>query len=353
MLVDRTLTGNITASVTLQSTNSQELRVPGELVKKILDHDNIVSIILTNQERCGVLGVSDAGCILVNTARTVADPNIFLIQDIARETGDMVIDDLNSLFDTQATYHSIYLHHRDEANTLLGTSGSVSGRDVVSTIYVMPKEDTHSMYAKISGLMIAPQIRNSGGFFDAAISLSSYPDSNMAFSIIPLANNTLYQLRVSAQYPDVHETDTLSILDYLNVDSIRRSAYFDDGFYPLNSLFHLVILSPQPLEIHHVNAGIIPSSVIDNQTIPTAFDKRGWVFDSESGTKIEGKYLFGTTMSADPADLMLTVGAPRTDDPALESLGTDGYIIVAAIVAASVAASVFYFKGYKKSSNSA
>lgn len=346
VLVDRTLTGNITASVTLQTTSNQEIKISDELSQTILENPRIVSVILTNFEGCGVLGVTDKNCILVNIFRSEQDTNIILVQNTAKEFGDLVIDDLNEMFDTDAKYHSSYLHHRDQSNAILETSGSVSGNDLVSAIYTMSKEETQSMYQKISALTVNRHIRDSGGFYNTANALATYDNSYMSLSIIPIQKEALYQIRVSAEYPDADKTDTFSPLDYLQVKEINRSEYFANGFYPLNSIFQIIILSPQQVKVHDLHADIIPTQKIDGQTIPTEFTKNGWVFDNLQGIKIEGKYLFGTQTSVSSEKLSMKISDPTNIK---ESDFDESIAIVAIIVVFTIAAAGFYLKGYRTS----
>ena len=351
VLVDKTLSGNITASVTLQSTNNQEIKIPVELNQKILNNSRIISVILTNQEGCGVPGVFDQGCILVNIVRAPEDTNIVKIQEAARQNGDQIIDDLNEFFDTQAVYHSSFLHHKDEINLLLGTSGAVSGRDVVSAVYVMPKEDTQAMYQKISALVLDRHIRNSGGFYDTASLLASHENAHMTLSILPTQQTSLFQLMVSSEYPGAENTNMFSPLDYFQTDKIERSKYFADGFYPLNSIFQLVLLSPEEITIQDTNAALIPTMDVDGEAIPTQLDQNGWVFDQMQGTKIEGKYLFGMTTSVNSGDLKLTYGTDGQNPSVApdESFEVDESIAVVSIIAIFAAAAIgFYLKGYRK-----
>ena len=353
ILVDRTLTGNVTASVTLQSTSNQEIKIPSDVNQKILNNPRIVSVILTNQEGCGVLGVVDQSCILVNIVRAAEDTNIIKVQDAAKANGDLVIDDLNALFDTRAAYHSSYLHHRDEINVMLGTSGAVSGRDVVSAVYTMSKEDTHSMYQKIAALTLDKRIREAGGFYDTASSLATHENAHMTLSVIPMQGSSLFQLRVSSEYSDAANTNQLSPLDYFQTDEIERSNYFAGGFYPLNSILQIVLLSPEQISIQDINTNLIPTTEIDGEVIPTEFNQNGWVFDEKVSTKIEGKYLFGTKTSASSNELKIAYGPSGEQvqiTPDEEPFEMDESIaIVAIIVIFAIAAAGFYLKGYRKS----
>ena len=348
ILVDRTITSNITSSVTLHTTSNQEIKIPTQLSQKILQNPRIVSVILTNQEGCGVLGISDQNCILVNVLRGPEDTNIIKVQESAKKFGDKIIDDVNMVFGTDAKHHSSYLHYRDANKQMLETSGTVSGKDVISAVYAMPKEQTQSMYQKISTLTVAREIRDAGGFYDVAHALSYHDDSHMAFSIIPLNGNLLYQIKVSAEYAGAEDTNQFRPLDYLQVDEITRSKYFEGGFYPLNSIFQIVMLSPQQIQLHDTNTNPIPTVTVDGETIPTELVQNGWIFDETVGTKIEGKYLFGTKTSASGDELALAFGAVGESSKVSTNMQDDtieldeSIAIVAIIAIFAVAAAGFH-----------
>ncbi len=157
-------------------------------------------MILTNEERC-VLGVQDDACILINISRDESEKGIIAIQDAVKEIGNSIIDDVNRVLDTNAKFHSAYIHTSGDTSRILETSGIVSGRGTVSAVYTMPKEDTSSMYEKISSILVYSKIRESGGFFDVAKKLSSERTAAMTFSFLPKENTSLYQIRLSVDYP--------------------------------------------------------------------------------------------------------------------------------------------------------
>ncbi len=358
LVIDRTFSGNITASITLQSTSNQEIIVPSGLVNDILDNPRIVSVILTNQEGCGVPGVADRGCILINILRAPEDTNIIKIQDAARAAGDSVIGDLNRLFDTDAAYHSSYIHHRDELNVLLGTSGTVSGRDVVSAVYAMPREDTYSMYQKIAALTVDRRIRDAGGFFTAAGTLAAGDVTHMSLSIIPCDEHPLFQLKVSSEYGGAANVSRVDPMDYFGIGKITRSDYFSNGFYPLNSVFQVVMLSPDVVKLRAAEADMIPTREVGGEWIPTEFGKSGWVFDSVEGVKIDGRYLFGTDVDAgddgglvlefDPASSAGRQGGGSAATVTQDGVGVEEYVVIAIIIAVFAAAAAgFYLRGYR------
>ena len=347
ILVDKRVSNNVTASITLQSTSNQEFRIPSVLEQLVLENERILSIVLTNEHQC-VLGVVDEACILINVQRDLTDRGIIEIQNDAKDIGDSLINRVNDAFDTNAKYHSVYVHTGSEETLALDTSGAISGRGVISAVYTMPLEDTESMYSKISAMLIPQIIRDSGGFYDAAKNLAVEPKSSVTFSMIPRENSFLYQLKLSVFYSNAAEIDVISPLEFLKTDSLQRSNYFSAGFYPLNSILQVVVLSPESTKVNEVKGNIIPTEVIDGDKIPTDLSKNGWVFDPESGNNIDGRYLFGHDFSANKNDLMFSLGSASIEQVSIESPEIDEAIIVIIIVIAAGAAAAFFFKGFKK-----
>jgi len=322
VIFDQQISQKVIASITLQSTSNQEIGVPSELDKKIRENDRIVSVILTNEQQC-ILGVQDDACILVNISRDESEKGIIAIQDAAKET-----------------------------NLLLETSGAVSGKGIVSTVYTMPREDTNSMYEKISSILVYSKIRESGGFFDVAKKLSSERTAAMTFSILPKENPSLYQIKLSVDYPlSESNKDCINPLKFLKTNELKRSDLFhSDDFYPLNSILQVLIVSSESTNVNEVNTNIIPSEIIGGEKIPTDLSVNGWFFDPESGNIIDGKYLFGEKFSVNKNELVFTLGSTQIDDcvPA-ETLDYDSsLLIVIIIVILAGGAAVFYLKGYKK-----
>ncbi len=68
IIVDKSISQNVTASITLQSTNIQEIKIPAELEQKIREDQRIKAIILTNQDKC-IPGVISQSCIMINVER--------------------------------------------------------------------------------------------------------------------------------------------------------------------------------------------------------------------------------------------------------------------------------------------
>jgi hypothetical protein len=208
-------------------------------------------------------------------------------------------------------------------------------------------EDTASMYEKMSAILIPKIIRDSGGFYDVATNLSTDENAKMTFSIIPSGNKSLLQLRVSTNYPETAlNTVEITPLEFLKTDELKRSEYFSGGFYPLNSIIQVAILSSEDTNISDVRGNIVSTQIVDDEKIPTDITKHGWVFDPEEGQVIQGKYIFGEKASVSSEELKFSLGG---DSIQVEKQKTDESIAVVIIISiVAIAAALFYLKGYKK-----
>ena len=349
VIIDKSLSQNVTASIALQSTSIQEMKIPAELEQKIRENSRITAIVLTNQNQC-ILGVYDESCIIINVARDPADEGILAIQNSTKKIAELFIDEVNQTFDTDAKFHSIFIQSNDEIGRALETSGAISGKGTISAVYTMPMEDTESMYEKISALLLPKVIRESGGFYDIAKNLSKEEKSKMTFSIIPLENKSLLQLKLSVDYPNMASSvKKVNPLEFLKADELKRSDYFSTGFYPLNSILQVVILAPESTNVSDVRGNIVPTQIIDGEKIPKEITKEGWIFDPEQGKRIQGKYIFGERTSINKEELVFSLGGSELVVPKNIGVSFDESIIIVIIITAiAIAAAVFYLKGYKK-----
>ena len=351
VIIDNKISQEITTSITLLSSNIQEIKIPIELEQKIRDNKRIQAIVVTNENNC-VLGVTDKSCILINIERNPEDLGINAIQDSSRVIGDEFIEEINQVFDTNAKFFQVFIHTSAESNKALNTSGIISGTGTISAVYTMPMEDTMSMYGKISSMLLSKQIRESGGFYDAAQILATKENSKMSFSIIPSETKTLLQLRVSndnaiTSSMQISETPAkINPLGFFKINELNRSNYFSTGNYPLNSIFQIVILSNEEMRVSDIKGNTIPTQTIDGMEIPTEITKNGWIFDPKEGTQIQGKYIFGENTSIDENELKFSL---KGNNDQIKETGLDESItIVTIITIISIGAAIFYLKGYKK-----
>ncbi|MGI0097140.1 MAG: hypothetical protein ACREAJ_02010, partial [Nitrosopumilaceae archaeon] len=276
------------------------------------------------------------------------------IQDTGRLIGDSLINDINNAVETNAKFHSVFLNQRDETNRALGTSGVISGQGTFSAVYTMPREDSQTMYEKFSAILLPSEIRNSGGFYDLAKKLSAEQNAGMTLSIIPHNKTSLFQLKLSVDYPNTARgIKNISPLEFFKINELKRSDYFSKDFYPLNSLLKVVLLSAEPLKVSDVNTKIVPDVIRDGQRLPE-FTTDGWFFDQESGKKIEATYLFGKKFSVGKDELVFTVSSlDGTNGNEINSpsntakIDSFQIVILVGIVIAAVGASIYYMKGFR------
>jgi len=351
VIIDKKISNTSITSITLLSSNLQEIKIPTELEQKIRENERIQAVVITNQNNC-VLGVRDyESCIIINIERNPEDKGINAIQDSTKEIADLYIHEMNQVFDTNAKFFQTYIHTSDETNQALGTSGIISGYRTISAVYTMPMQDTDYMYDKLSSMLLSKSIRDGEGFYNVAKILSEDENAKMSFSIIPSESKSLLQLRISIENPiesQMEETITkINPLEFFNIENLNRSDYFSSGNYPLNSIFQIVILANDEMNVSDVRGNIIPTQMIDGIEIPIEITKKGWVFDPQKGEQIQGKYIFGESTSINENELKFSLGGNNLQYK--EEIKLDESITVVIIITViSIGAAIFYLKGYKK-----
>ena len=351
VIIDKKISNKSITSITLLSSNLQEIKIPTELEQKIRENERIQAVVITNQNNC-VLGVRDyESCIIINIERNPEDKGINAIQDSTREIADLYIHEMNQVFDTNAKFFQTYIHTSDETNQALGTSGIISGYRTISAVYTMPMQDTDYMYDKLSTMLLSKSIRDGEGFYNVAKILSEDENAKMSFSIIPSESKSLLQLRISVENPiesQIEGTITkINPLEFFNIENLNRSDYFSPGNYPLNSIFQIVILANDEMNVSDVRGNIIPTQMIDGIEIPIEITKKGWVFDPQKGEQIQGKYIFGESTSINENELKFSLGGSNLQYK--EEIKLDESITVVIIITIiSIGVAIFYLKGYKK-----
>jgi len=349
IIIDKKINHESTTSITLSSSNIQEIIIPMELEQKIRENQRIQAIIVTNQNNC-ILGVYDQSCIIINIERNPEDKGIFAIQDSTRKIADLYIDEVNQVFDTNAKFFQVYMHTNDATNQALDTSGIISGSGIISAVYTMPMQDTDYMYGKLSSMLLSKSIRDGGGFYDIAKILSMKQNAKMSFSITPLESKSLLQLRISANSPITSQmegvTPKISPLEFFNIENLNRSNYFSSGNYPLNSIFQIVILSSDETNVSDVKGYIIPTQMIDGLEMPIEVTKKGWIFDPQKGEIIQAKFIFGENTSINENEMKFSLGGSNLQFKEIEL--DESIVMMIIIVVISIGAAMFYLKGYKK-----
>ena len=350
VIIDKKISNTSIASITLHSSNLQEIKIPTELEQKIRENERVQAVVITNHNNC-VVGIRDyESCIIINIERNPEDKGINAIQDSTRKIADSYIHEVNQVFDTDAKFFQTYIHTNDETNQELDTSGIISGHRTISAVYTMPMQDTDYMYGKLSSILLSKSIREGGGFYNIAKTLSEDQNSKMSFSIIPTESKSLLQLRISVENPIESEMEgtitKINPLEFFNIENLNRSDYFSTGNYPLNSIFQIVILGNYETNVSDVRGNIIPTQMIDGIEIPIEITKKGWIFDPQKGEQIQGKYIFGESTSVNENELKFSLGGGNLEYKEIELDESITVVIIITIV--SIGAAIFYLKGYKK-----
>lgn len=347
IVIDQKFQNQTSTAISVLSTSNQEFRVPIELDQKIHSMKNVTAVVITNEDEC-VLGVIDKACVLVNISRDGFTGGIIEAQDKGKEIGNALIDDINKAFNIDAKFHSVFIHVDDKINKELETTGIISGRGTVSAVYTFSRYDTSFLYEGLSTLLIPNEIRNSGGFLDVAKKMADDPMSSVTFSIIPKTGTSLFQLQVSRDQKITDSITSIDTLQFFGVGKLERSGYFNSGFFPLNSIVQVVVLSKEPIKVISHGSQIIPTVERDGEMYPSDLTKNGWLFDPDSGDQIIGKYLFGETVEAINQDLKLTIGDLSSPTQPTTKISADNspYILIGIGIAAAIAI-VWYLKNIR------
>ena len=352
ILVDEKVQNKTTAFITLASTSPVEMRVPADLSQKISNTANVTSVVITNAENC-IAGIQDQGCILVNivSPSLVESYNITTIQTQAKQIGDSLIGSVNKAFATNAQYSSVYVNPKGDLSSALGTSGIVSGNRTISVIYTMSRPDSSYLFDGLTAILIPKQIRDDGGFFSAAQKMSQDSNSTVTFAITPGQGAQLYQIQVSKQVPIKGQVTAVKPLELLGIDKLDKSNYFSVGFFPLNSILDVTVISNENVAVTNHGGDLAPTTVKDGQKFPADLTKAGWIMDPEYGQKISAIYLFGKDTTVTNAQASLTLGNTIPSDnpnntvtPTPTPVASNNYSIYALIgIVAAGGAAIYLF----------
>ena len=362
IIYDQKFSESIITSIGFETTNNNEIRFPNETIEKINSNEKIRSVVFTNAGECVIGVTTEQQCIMINFSyeELRGDGGIRMVQESAKEMANLLIDDLNKIFRTDTEFHSVFIHSEDNANTLLKTSGAVSGRGSVSATYVADKSATDFLFTDLTGILIPKMIRDGGGFYDVSEKISKNDDSIISISIIPNKNSNLYMLKVAQEIKEKsNDVSSINVLENFGIDKISRTNYFDKRNVPLNSVIHLIII---PDENRKVNS-ISTHAITDLTKIENVMEK-GWFLNSPAGEMIDLRFLFGEskTVLADellvgtvPWDIqseMTLYTVENIEEKVIEEKIPEAddqsqYVILALIILVGIGAAVFYLKGYK------
>ena len=366
IIYDQKLSETIITSIGFETTSNEDIKIPDKLIEKINSNEKIKAVVFTNAGECVIGVTAEQQCIMIsfNYEELRGDGGIRKVQESARGMAELLIDDLNNVFRTDAEFHSIFIHTKDDSNAILQTSGVISGMGAVSATFVTDKRSTDFLFTDLTGVLIPKTIRDGGGFFEISEKLSKNDDSIIAISIIPSVDSNMYLFKVSMEIEKENmDLKMLNPLNTLGISEISRTEYFENKNVPLNSVIQLIVI---PKEMTKVSA--ISTHAITDVTKVENLMKKGWFLSSPAGDMLDLRFLFGIdkTISADelrvetaPWEMQEEMTLYSVEDIKNETTEVieekkpndeddqTQYAILGIIIAIGIGAVIFYLKGYK------
>ena len=308
-------------SITIASTDKEDIRLPSELESKILD-PKIVSIIFTNQFNCAQ-GTAEYACIIVGVENEELGENLLEIKENAQIIADQVLDD--GFLGFSPDFYSVFV--RTGVSSVSPDTGyGLEGKGIAKVTYTIKKHETFKLLNAFSPVLVNLDIINAGGFFNAVEKLANHHFADFTLTYMPREQETLRILSISLlcsnqsshfQLPDCLSENideqigngNISPLEFLQLENISRSEIFSKEFLPLNSVIQVIIYSGPDLQVNAVN-----SHVIKKLDELGDVQKAGWFFTSKSGQVIDGRYIFGTESSVSKDSLSFSIGSYTEDD---------------------------------------
>ena len=358
IIYDQKFSNKITSSVVFQTYNNNEMQFSDQLLEKITSHEEVRLITFMNKGEC-VLGVkSNEQCILISMDYEMlkSGGGINALQANGKEIADGLISDVNSAFNLDTEFHSIWIISPGAENMLAEFSG---GGGLVNAVYTMPKQETGLLFENFSESLILQDIINGGGFYDVAKHLANHPDNtSITISIIKEPDQYMLLFKVTQVNLTFKTIDIsqISPLENMGLEKIERTKYFQDLFVPLNSVFQVIIVPTEPSKISSVETNVI-------QELKSVEDvsEKGWYFASTSYDKIDARFLFGMEKNVSADELIMTVKPEisMNDNFSVENIqvnqqndgeqnGGEQYAVLIVIIVAAIGAVLFYLKGYKR-----
>ena len=293
--------GTTEISASLLSPNWQDILIPPELERAIFNSERLHSIVYTNEWQCAP-GIAADPCVLVQITREGLGEFTETIQKNTREISDQIIMD-SQFIGMNAKFHSI----------IIESAKPSEGKPPIATaVYTTKTFLTPKLVSLIGNQLLDKEIRDAGGFYDVLNKLTENEFTEFSLTLRPDNDDILRTITVTLStsgLPEEMLTDTIDPLNLIGAsvadfpqDKIYRSKYFSEGFFPLNSIFNVIVITEPDYKVKNVNSGLI-------ETISTSADLEdsGWFFTSNSNGKIEGRYLFGTDSSVSKHDLIFSI----------------------------------------------
>ena len=353
VIYDQKFSNKITSSVVFQTLNNNEIQFSDQLLEKLSSHEEVRLITFMNKGEC-VMGVKlNEQCILISMDYEMlkGDGGINALQEKGTEIADGLISDVNTAFNLDTKFHSIWIISPGAENMLSEYSGSGG---LVNAVYTMPKQETSLIFENFSESLILQDIINAGGFYDTAKHLANHPDNtSITVSIIKERDQHMLLFKVSQVNFTFKTIDVSQInpLENMGLEKIERTEYFQDLFVPLNSVLQVIIVPTEPSKISSVETNVI-------QKLESVEDvsEKGWYFASTSYDKIDARFLFGMEKNVSADELIMTVKPEISlnDNFSVENIqvnqqnGGEQYAVLIVIIVAAIGAVLFYLKGYKR-----
>ena len=304
-------------SVVFLSKNPQDLLIDPVLEERIFNTDRISSIKITNEFNCGISQMvmdPDLGCVFIGVERGGLGSDIVIIREEARKVADsLMYQDPNDLTNTgiltlPTKFHSVLL------GTKVATEVSeeeelvkYGSENLATVIYTIKRHPTQKMFSVFDMFIIDDRISTSGGFIKTAKEIMQQSPEYSSFNLVLRVDEQeiMREITVSFEKNVLKEKieSEINVLDLIQVDNIRRSDIFSDGFFPLNSVIQVIIIGDENLQVKRANPDV-------KETIETIDDliEDGWFFISKSGYEIDGRYMFGEKSFILKDDLILSIG---------------------------------------------
>ena len=167
VIYDQKFSNKITSSVVFQTLNNNEIQFSDQLLEKLSSNEEVRLITFMNKGEC-VMGVKlNEQCILISMDYEMlkGDGGINALQEKGTEIADGLISDVNTAFNLDTKFHSIWIISPGAENMLSEYSGSGG---LVNAVYTMPKQETSLIFENFSESLILQDIINAGGFYDTA-----------------------------------------------------------------------------------------------------------------------------------------------------------------------------------------
>jgi len=334
-------------SIVLMSENPADIKLPDNM-EAISSNPNVFSMIITNEFACAPTKI-DKACVIIEIEREGLGDNFVEMKKNAREITDEIVADGIIIFAPE--FYSLTFQPKGGLSGVeldrLGPNG-----EVARVVYTIHLQSTGQLFDALTTVLLSNDIRTSGGFYDIAEKLSENYFSEFAVVLTPLENGMLRELHISllcsneirelvncerfyseliagVQEGTIAEQIArgyVSPLDFIQVENISRSKIFSDVFLPLNSVIQVMILSEEDLQVKSVN-----SNVIESLRTLGDIQENGWFFISESGKKIDGRYIFGQESSVSKNDLAFSIGSYSDNDIEIKEVegGNGGGCLIA------------------------